>query len=138
MQNENDSVIYSSVKEFVSPYSGIAEIGASNFSGRSKFGRMYARVLLNGKKIWPSNGEWHFHSGSGKIEFKSFNIGLNKGDILDFEVKRGQLGEGEDDVLTGKLSEQGLIWTPSVSYNKNFCEGKEFIYFERQFKRLDD
>lgn len=119
--NENDSVIYSSVKEFVSPYSGIAEIGATNFSGRSKFGRMYARVLLNGEKIWPSNGEWHFHSGSGKVEFKSFNIGLNKGDILDFEVKRGQLGEGEDDVLTGKLSEQGLIWTPSVSYNKNFA-----------------
>jgi len=119
----SDTVLYTSAREFKAPYTGIVEIGASVLHGQSANTKAYLRILHNGEKIWPVSDDWRFITGNGNVDFSSIEKVVSKDDTLVFEVKRSTVGTGDNEISSGVVANQGVAWTPVITYKNDFLSG---------------
>lgn len=134
----SDTVLYTSAREFKAPYTGIVEISASDLHGQSANTKAYLRILHNGKKIWPVSDDWRFISGNSDVDFSSIEKVVSKDDSLVFEVKRATVGTLDNEINAGVVANQGVAWTPVITYKTDFLTGKEVYDFAGEKYGLKD
>ncbi|MBE7038081.1 MAG: hypothetical protein E7404_04170 [Ruminococcaceae bacterium] len=120
--NGSDNVFHNPIKEFVSPYVGSATITADALAGQSANTKAYVRILKNGTKIWPTSSDWYYLEGiADQKDSLNLAVELAGSDSLIFEVQRAKIGTGANQITSDKLSNQGVVWIPVIT----FADGAE-------------
>lgn len=124
-QTSSDDIAYNPVREFVSPYNGTATITSPTLQGGSIYTIVYARILKNGEKIWPSDKDWFTISGNAANAFEGLNVNLYAGDSIVFEVKRAKFSE----MTAGYTGDQQRIsWNPVITYAEGAKKPLDLVF----------
>jgi len=137
LQNLDSSETHYVVRTFVSSYKATATITHSGEFIGAQAGTRRARIMLNDRQIWPTDGTWCVVAGWGtKFPFPSEGITVEvyPGDRLHFEV--ANIVEGKDN--TYRYNSQ-VRWIPVVtlsniqaSTNEETFTASEEYSLERQ------